>query len=120
MWMEEPEHDVNNSHGSLGKDCVYTEDTVQTHFDVEDWTGQGGNGIGPFGYETTAGLGYGTFRRKGGQGSSQALGVESPQTRTLAANLRSTTILPNSCVDPFFKLPIRLSEQGREAIDHRK
>jgi hypothetical protein len=99
---------------------VYIEDTVQTHFDVEVGTAPEGNRISLFSHETTTDLGYGTSRSKDPQDSSQATGVEIVQRRRLAARPSPVTILPNNSVDPFFKSPGRLNEQGREALDHSK
>lgn len=90
---------------------------MQTHFELKQGTGQGGNSIGPFNHGTMTGFAFGTSH---GQDSSGVTGVGATQMCRLAAHPSPMTILENGCVDPFFKPPARLNEQGCEAIDHSK
>jgi hypothetical protein len=106
------EHCGNKPHYSVGKTCIYTEDTAQTHFDLDLGLGQGDNSTGTFSHEMIREFGYSPYCSKDGQG----LGVI--QMHRLPACPSPMTRLPNSCVDPFFMPPGCLGEQGREAIDY--
>jgi hypothetical protein len=105
---------------SSGDHCVYTEDNVQSQFDLEPGVGLGAHNIGTLSRATAAQLGYRSSHSRNGQGSSPMTGAGVAQMRRLAAHPSLITVLPNSCVDPFFKPPIRLTDQGREAVHHSK
>jgi hypothetical protein len=99
---------------------VYTEDAVKTAFDIEVGTGRGGDGIDSLSRRTTPKCSYERCTSQEGQRFSQVTGVEVVQIRRSTAHSSLMTINPYSCVDPFFKPPGRVSEQGHEAIDHCK
>jgi hypothetical protein len=93
---------------------VYTEDTVTTHFGPE--TEQTAHSVGHSSHGTTTELGYPV---KDGNDALPVVGEVFDMHRP-AALPNPLTLLPNSSVDPFFKSPAPLNEQGREALDHGK
>jgi hypothetical protein len=111
---------TNKAHRSLNKTCVYTEDNVQTGFNVGAVIQEGWNSNGPFSPESTTKLDFGASKSKEGNDYSQFSVAGLTEWHRLAACLSPVTVLPNSCVDPFFKPPIRLSAQELEAVDHSK
>jgi hypothetical protein len=93
---------------------------VQTTFNTESVIGESGNSVGPLRLGFTTKFGYGPSQSKEGKCCSQISTAETIQSYSLAACPSPITILQNSCVDPFFKPPCRLSVQELEAVDHSK
>ena len=95
---------------------------MQTCFDTGAGTQQGPNGINSFSHVTTTEFDRRTSHSKDGQIALQVTGAGVTQTSTsrLVAHPSRMNMSLNSAVDPFFKLPGGLGEQGFEAVDHCK
>jgi hypothetical protein len=99
---------------------VYTEDNLQTAFNVKVVIGERGNSTDPFSTGSTTKSGYGTSQSREGDDYEQITEVGVTPRHRLAVCPSPMTIFANSSVDPFFKPPFRLSAQDLEAVDHSK
>jgi hypothetical protein len=99
---------------------VYTEDNVETAFNAEVVVGEGRNSIGPFSPGLMTIFAYGSPQSQKQNCYSQITEAGATQSYRLAAWPSPKTFLPNSCVDPFFNPPVRLSAPELEAVDHSK
>jgi hypothetical protein len=94
---------------------VYTEDTAQTYFEFTGGTGRRGVQNVPFNLGKVADFAVASSQ---GEAFPEVTGATATQICRRVASPSPRTLLGNSFVDPFFKPPIRLSEQDRETIDH--